>query len=142
MTPPTADFCFQLGYQNGNTLHFLPATCKTEFQATQFCQRLQQFPGSDRTSTGPWCCSLTLITRGLLFDHGQRGARRGLAQRVPAALLDLHLHLGEGRSSLEGSTTSWMGTPKDGTGQERQSPCHREFLDSHSKLFSAFWLNH
>lgn len=30
MTPPTEEFCFQLGYQNGNTLHFLPAKCNTQ----------------------------------------------------------------------------------------------------------------
>lgn len=30
MTLPTEEFCFQLGYQNGNTLHFLPATCNTK----------------------------------------------------------------------------------------------------------------
>lgn len=120
MTPPTEEFCFQLGCANGNTPRFLLAPWNAGFQATQFCQRLQQLPGSGRTPgrtpgrtcTGPWG-SLTLITGGLLFDHGERGARWGLPQRVPPALLDLHLHLGEGRSSLEGrkSTTSWMGTP-------------------------------
>lgn len=30
---------------------------------------------------------------------------------------------------------SWRGIPKEGTGQEGQSPRHREFLDSHSKTF-------
>lgn len=81
MAPPTEEFCFQLGYQNGNTLHFLPATYNTEFQATQFCQRLQQFPGSDRTCPGP--CSAhspsSLEVSCLTTDSGERvgGLPRG-----------------------------------------------------------------
>lgn len=134
MTPPTEEFCFQLGYENGNTLHSLPATWNTRVSGHPALSKAPAVPRSDRI---PWCCSLTLVTRGLLFDHGQRRARRGLAQRVPPALLDLHLHLGEGRSSLEGSTRSWKDTPRRGTGEAEPL-----LLDSHSKPSSAFWLNH
>lgn len=45
--------------------------------------------------------SLTLVTRGLLLDHGQRGPGGRSAQRVAPALLDLHFQLGKGGRILK-----------------------------------------
>lgn len=74
MTAPTEEFCFQLGDRNGNTLHFLPATCNTEFQATQFCHRLLQFPGSGRTAQVPGAAHSpsSLEVSCLTTDSGER----------------------------------------------------------------------
>lgn len=44
---------------------------------------------------------LTLVTRGLLLDHGQWGAGGRLAQGVAPALLDLHLQFGKRGRGLE-----------------------------------------
>lgn len=57
---------------------------------------LGQVSGRGRGSGG-----LTLITRGLLLDHGQRGAGGRLAQGVAPALLDLHLQFGKRGRGLE-----------------------------------------
>lgn len=54
----------------------------------------------------PW---LTLVTRGLLLDHGQRGAGGRLAQGVPPALLDLHLQFGKRGRCLKGRARSIWG---------------------------------
>ena len=45
--------------------------------------------------------SLTLVTRGLLLDHGQWGPGGRSAQRVAPALLDLHFQLGKGGRILK-----------------------------------------
>ena len=43
------------------------------------------------------------------------------------------------QNKLDGNPKiSWQA--KESTGQQRQNPCHKEFLNLHSKLFTAFLL--
>lgn len=73
---------------------------------------------------------LTLVTRGLLFDHRQRGPGGWPAQGVAPALLDLHLQLREGGRDLEGRPhpcEAWgraaAARRRTGSGGERSPTC-------------------
>lgn len=66
---------------------------------------------------GEQASSLTLVTRGLLLDHGQRGAGGWLAQGVASAFLDFHLQFGKCRRCLKRRTRSIWG----GHGSDTQS---------------------
>ena len=66
--------------------------------------------------------SLTLVTRGLLLDHGQRGAGGWLAQGVASAFLDFHLQFGKCGRCLECRRRSIWGGHGSDTPSRARSP--------------------